>query len=298
MFVILQVNGIKVSKARVLEARKGTKPIVGRDWLTTLRYKNVHATEEGDTAKATQTPREKILTRLKDSMLKVENVKERKVQASDEKQDTRQPIKLKHGRVKNNATEISEQESKVNFSTSDFEEEIDSTILVRERTRGSKLEPTFTKKRGRILEETDLTISFLPQGKKRATKLAKRDVARANSPPEDEIKTKKGLEPEKTAETSVEEEMSDEEPPFRRSNESSEITPIETNLESEQEVSSEEASIFVDEKPCCSKTEQKEIENKTNPKAKKAKVEKPAETRVLREEQNDADALPNAMALM
>ena len=152
MFVSLQVNGIKVSKARVLEARKGTKPIVGRDWLTALRYKIVHATEEGDTAKATQTPREKILTRLKDSMLKVENVKERKVQASDEKQDKRQPIKLKHGRVKNNATEISEQESKVNFSTSDFEEEIDSTILVRERTRGSKLEPAFTKKRGRILD--------------------------------------------------------------------------------------------------------------------------------------------------
>ena len=29
-------------------ARKGTKPIVGRDWLAALRYKIVHATEEGE----------------------------------------------------------------------------------------------------------------------------------------------------------------------------------------------------------------------------------------------------------
>ena len=181
-----------------------------------------------------------------------------------------------------NPKSVLEQESKVNFSTSDFEEEIESTILVREWTRGSKLEPTFTKKRERILEETDHTISFLPQGKKKATKLAKRDVARANDPPEDEIKR---MEPKKTPETSVDEEMSDEELPFRRSNESSGITPIETNLESEQDVSSKEVSIY-DEQPCCSKTEQKEIENKTSPKAKKAKVEKPAETPVPREKLN------------
>ena len=48
MFVSLQVNGVRVSKAKVLVARKGTKPIVGRDWLTALRYKIIHATEEGE----------------------------------------------------------------------------------------------------------------------------------------------------------------------------------------------------------------------------------------------------------
>ena len=47
MFVSLQVNGIRVSEARVLVARRGTKPIVGRDWLTALRYKIVHSTDEG-----------------------------------------------------------------------------------------------------------------------------------------------------------------------------------------------------------------------------------------------------------
>ena len=48
MFVSLQVNGISVTKARVLVARRGTRPKVGRDWLTALRYKIVHSTEEGE----------------------------------------------------------------------------------------------------------------------------------------------------------------------------------------------------------------------------------------------------------
>ena len=48
MFVSLQVKGIRVSRARVLVAKKGTKAIFGRDWLTALRYKVVHSTEEGE----------------------------------------------------------------------------------------------------------------------------------------------------------------------------------------------------------------------------------------------------------
>ena len=55
---------------------------------------------------------------------------------------------------------------------------------MRERARGSQiLGQTFSKKRGRVLEETEHTLIFLPQGKKEATKLAKRDVAKAISPP-------------------------------------------------------------------------------------------------------------------
>ena len=85
------------------------------DWFTVNTISKFTAIS-GDTAKATETPREKILTRAKDSVLKVESVKERKVQSSDEKQDTRQPIKLKHGRVKNNAAEISGAYNPVNDS--------------------------------------------------------------------------------------------------------------------------------------------------------------------------------------
>ena len=49
---------------------------------------------------------------------------------------------------------VLEQDSKATFAASDFEEEIDSTI------------------------------TFLPQGKKKATKLAMRDVAKATTPPQ------------------------------------------------------------------------------------------------------------------
>ena len=50
MFVSLQVNRIRVSKARVLVARRGTKQIVDRDRLTALRYKTFHSTEEGESS--------------------------------------------------------------------------------------------------------------------------------------------------------------------------------------------------------------------------------------------------------
>ena len=51
--------------------------------------------------------KEKILTRAKDSILKVENEKCSKAPSGNEKHDTRQPIKSPYGRAENNATEIS-----------------------------------------------------------------------------------------------------------------------------------------------------------------------------------------------
>ena len=205
-----------------------------------------------------------------------------------EKQFGREPNTVKSNIVSElveNSKGVLEQDSKVTFATSDFEEEIDSTILVRERTRGSKLEPTFTKKRGRILEETDHTISFLPQGKKKATKLAKRDVARANNPPEEGGQMKKIEKLPKPVDFAMDEEMSEDETPFPQSRESSEITPIETNLESERETSSEEVN-QPDEEPCCSKTVQKKEVAKMSTKVKEAKMEKPAETPLPREKAN------------
>ena len=61
-------------------------------------------------------PREKILTRAKDSVLKVKSENGSKGHASDERQDARQPIKSKHGRIKNNETEISGAYNPVNHS--------------------------------------------------------------------------------------------------------------------------------------------------------------------------------------
>ena len=79
--------------------------------------------------------------------------------------------------------------------------------------------------------------------------------------------------------------MSEDETPLLRSRESSEITPIETNLESEREIPSEDVN-QPDEEPCCSKTAQKEEVAKTSTKVKEAKVEKPAKTPLPREKTN------------
>ena len=89
--------------------------------------------------------------------------------------DGKSPFERQYGRepntVKSNIVtelvnkDVSEQDSKVSFEKSDCEEEVDSTILVRERARGSKLESAFQKKRGRILDETDHTLTFLPERK-------------------------------------------------------------------------------------------------------------------------------------
>ena len=49
---------------------------------------------------------------------------------------------------------VSEVDQGVTFNASDFEDEIDSTILVRERTRGSMLEGKVKKKSRKVIKET------------------------------------------------------------------------------------------------------------------------------------------------
>ena len=48
MFVSIQVGKTRMSKARVLVAKKGSKSIVGRDWLTALKYKIEQPTTRGE----------------------------------------------------------------------------------------------------------------------------------------------------------------------------------------------------------------------------------------------------------
>ena len=68
-------------------------------------------------------------------------------------------------------------DSPVQLALSDIESGQDSTILVRERTRKTKLRPAFAKRHGKILSSTPHTISFLPAGRSSAVTLSKRDVA-------------------------------------------------------------------------------------------------------------------------
>ena len=101
------------------------------------------------------------------------------------KADGKSPFEKLYGRqpntVKSNVVEriknVSETEPKVTFSPSDFEEEIDSTILVRERTKGSKLEGQYKRKAGKVTKETEHT-TFPPKKSKKEVILSKRDVAK------------------------------------------------------------------------------------------------------------------------
>ena len=52
----------------------------------------------------------------------------------------------------------------------------DSTIMGREKTRGSNSEGEFVKRKGALLEHSNHTITFLPAGRNQSTKISKRDV--------------------------------------------------------------------------------------------------------------------------
>ena len=66
------------------------------DWFTVNVISNFNAIS-GDKAKPSVTQNENILTRSKDSVLKVETEKGSKEPSGDEKHDTRQPIKSQYG---------------------------------------------------------------------------------------------------------------------------------------------------------------------------------------------------------
>ena len=66
--------------------------------------------------------------------------------------------------------------STVKLSDTDFESGQDSTILVRERTRGTKLEGAYKKRKGTLLEQTNHTTTFHPAGSSKSTITSERDV--------------------------------------------------------------------------------------------------------------------------
>ena len=72
---------------------------------------------------------------------------------------------------------VSENDPQIDLKPEDFSEEADSTILVRERVRGTKLERPYRKRKGIITAESDHTIRILPK-KGQPVVIAKRDVAK------------------------------------------------------------------------------------------------------------------------
>ena len=60
----------------------------------------------------------------------------------------------------------------------DIESGEDSTILVRERSGGTKLEGAFKKRKGVVLEQSNHAIMFLPAGQKQPTIISIRDIGK------------------------------------------------------------------------------------------------------------------------
>ena len=76
---------------------------------------------------------------------------------------------------------ISESSEELKLSPSDFESGQDSTIFVRERVRGTKLENAYKKRKGTILDQSQHTITFLPAGKTQETIIFKWDIVKTNN---------------------------------------------------------------------------------------------------------------------
>ena len=83
--------------------------------------------------------------------------------------------------------DISEQDPNIEFEQSDFQEDLDSTVLVRERARGSKLQGTFEKKSGKTISETAHTITMLPKSSSKPKTYGKRDLAHLSNERKDVI---------------------------------------------------------------------------------------------------------------
>ena len=96
---------------------------------------------------------------------------------------------------------ILEQDPKIKIEPEDFSDEVDSTILVRERVRGTKLEGAFKKMRGKVLKQSDHTITLMPKGSK-GTKNTHREMwqtaGKCQVPAKRQYKTKKQANQQRT----------------------------------------------------------------------------------------------------
>ena len=196
-----------------------------------------------------------------------------------QKADGKSPFEKLYGRqpntVKSNVVEriknVSETEPKVTFSPSDFEEEIDSTILVRERTKGLKLDGQYKRKAGKVIKETEHTITFLPKKSKKEVILSKRDVAKDTAEKEKAGTSRQRESPE----WPTEEETSDDETYIRPESEDDEETTITSRTSPRRQTNTE--NVTTEEEDNTTKIKEKEetpAEKKDAEEKKKAEPEK------------------------
>ena len=117
----------------------------------------------------------------------------------NKKKDSSSPFEKHMGRkpntVKSNLVRgllyISEQDPNLDFSPSDFQDELDSSILVRERPRGSKLEGTLKMKKTKVVSESAHTLTMIPEKANTPKVHSKRDVAAATEEQKEKLDNKK-----------------------------------------------------------------------------------------------------------
>ena len=186
-----------------------------------------------------------------------------------QKADGKSPFEKLYGRqtntVKSNVVEriknVSETEPKVAFSPSDFEEEIDSTILVRKRTKGSKLEGQYKRKAGEVIKETERTITFLPKKSEKEVILSKRYVAKDTAEKEKAGTSRQRESPE----WPTEEETSDDETYIRPESEDDEETTITSNSENVITEEEEDSTAKIEEEERPAEKNEAEEKKKTEP---------------------------------
>ena len=115
------------------------------------------------------------------------------------RKDGKSPFEKQLGReantVKSNAVskflDILEQNNSLEFSPTDIQDDLDSTVLVTERSRGSKLEVAFERKTGGILKESEHTITILPEASNKEKMYSKQDIAKLSKEQKKIIGTQK-----------------------------------------------------------------------------------------------------------
>ena len=103
-----------------------------------------------------------------------------------------------------------EKDPQLQIEPEDFSEEADSTILVRERVKDTKLEGNFKKVKGQIVSQSGKTISVLPKSGKQ-TIYSKRDVAKlgqdASSNKKEDKNTRKAIKANTTILTGIDKQL-------------------------------------------------------------------------------------------
>ena len=76
---------------------------------------------------------------------------------------------------------VSQRDPNLEFEQSDFQEDLDSTVLVCDRARGSKLESLFERKAAKVIKESAHKITALRERSTKSKVYSKRNVASSSA---------------------------------------------------------------------------------------------------------------------